>query len=110
MAVEDLVDDFWRDALTSNLNGSQAQAKWMDFVYDLQARVARFPKEAQDEVFMRAATRNAECMGIAQVSLDALRQKLGLPVSNSKLAEVAAETIINATLGQGIAAFFRILR
>ena len=37
MAVEDLVDDFWREALTSNLTGPQAQAKWTTFIYDLQA-------------------------------------------------------------------------
>ncbi|EAQ35613.1 hypothetical protein NB311A_17594 [Nitrobacter sp. Nb-311A] len=38
MAIEDLVDDFWREALTANLTtGPQAQAKWVSFVYDLQA-------------------------------------------------------------------------
>jgi hypothetical protein len=44
----------------------------------LQDRVARFPQEAQDEVFGRAATRNAECTAIARESLDALRKKLGV--------------------------------
>ena len=78
MAIEDLVDDFWREALAANLDGAQAQAKWMEFIYGLQERVAAFPKEAQDEVFMRAAVRNAECIGIAQTNLKALKKKLGV--------------------------------
>jgi hypothetical protein len=79
MAVEDLVDDFWRDALSANLDGPQAQAKWNAFILGLKVRVVRFPQEAQDEVFLRAATRNAECIAIARVNLDALRKKLGGP-------------------------------
>ncbi|MBI5260869.1 MAG: hypothetical protein HY852_03505 [Bradyrhizobium sp.] len=79
MAVEDLVDDFWREALSSNLDGPQAQAKWNAFILGLRARVVRFPQNAQDEVFLRAAARNAECIAIARVSLDALRKKLGVP-------------------------------
>ena len=59
MAIEDLVDEFWRESLTANLDGPQAQAKWIEFIHGLQARVANFPKEAQDEVFLRAAVRNA---------------------------------------------------
>jgi hypothetical protein len=110
MAIEDLVDDFWRESLTANLSGPQAQAKWTSFVTDLQARVAPFPKDAQDEILWRAATRNAECIGVAQVSLDALRRKLGLPASNSQLAEVATEAFVSATIGQGVSAFFRLFR
>jgi hypothetical protein len=78
MAVEDLVDDFWREALISNLDGPQAEAKWNAFLLGLQDRVARFPQEAQDEVFQRAATRNAECIAIARENMDALREKLGV--------------------------------
>jgi hypothetical protein len=78
MAIEDLVDDFWRDALISNLDGPQTQAKWNAFILGLKDRVARFPQEAQDEIFLRAAKRNEECIAIARVSLDALREKLGV--------------------------------
>lgn len=78
MAVEDLVDDFWRDALSSSLDGPQAQERWNAFILRLKARVLRFPQHAQDEVFLRAAARNAECIAIARVSLDALREKLGV--------------------------------
>jgi hypothetical protein len=39
------------------------------FILGLKARVVRFPQEAQDEVFLRAAARNAECIAIARVSL-----------------------------------------
>ena len=45
---------------------------------ELQDRVTRFPQEAQDEVFRRAAKRNAECIAIARSSIDTLRKKLGL--------------------------------
>ena len=65
MAIEDLVDDFWRDALISNLDGPQTQAKWNAFILGLKDRVARFPQEAQDEIFLRAAKRNGECIAIA---------------------------------------------
>ena len=78
MAIEDLVDDFWRDALTSNLDVPHAQAKWNAFLLGLQDRVVRFPQEAQDEVFRRAANRNSECILIARFSIDILRKKLGL--------------------------------
>jgi hypothetical protein len=110
MAIEELVDDFWREALTSNLTALQAQAKWIAFVSDLQARTAGFPKEAQDEVFLRAASRNAECIAIAKGDLDALREKLGLSVSNNRLAEVGAETFVRATVWQGVASLFRLFR
>lgn len=110
MAVEDLVDDFWRDALISNATGPQTQAKWMAFVSDLQARVARFPKGAQDEVLLRAITRNADCIGIAQVSLDALRGKLSIPISSGRLDQVAREILVRASVWQGVAAFFRLFR
>ncbi|MET4490681.1 hypothetical protein [Bradyrhizobium sp. LA7.1] len=76
MAVEDLVDDFWRDALKSKLSGPQAEAKWNAFIHGLKDRVANFPQEAQDEVFMRAAKSNVE---------------LGLPPENNPLVEEAAE-------------------
>ena len=78
MAVEDLVDNFWRDALTLKLDGPQAEAKWNAFILGLKVRVVRFPQEKQDEVFLRAAARNAECIAIARVSLEALKQKLGV--------------------------------
>jgi len=46
MAIEDLVDDFWRDTLTSKLSGPQAEAKWNALIYGLKDRVANFPKDA----------------------------------------------------------------
>lgn len=110
MAVEDLVDDFWKDVLGTNTTPEQAQAKWNAFVLALQARVAHFPKEAQDEVFLRAAARNSECMAIARGGLDNLRIKLGLPAASNRLAEVVADEIVRATVGQGVAALFRLFR
>jgi hypothetical protein len=42
MAVEDLVDEFWRNALRANPSGAQAQAKWITFIQELKDRVANF--------------------------------------------------------------------
>ncbi|MGY3511697.1 hypothetical protein [Bradyrhizobium lupini] len=103
MAIEDLVDDFWRDALISKLSGPQAEAKWNAFIYGLKDRVANFPKDAQDEVFMRAAKHNAGRIAIAQRNLDALRVELGLSPESNPLIEAAADTFVRATVWQGVA-------
>jgi hypothetical protein len=110
MSVEDLVDDYWRETLTANLNGPQAQAKYNDFIYGLRDRVAKFPQEAQDEVFLRAAKHNAGRIAQARVSLNFLREKLGVPVVDNRLADVAVETLVRATVWQGVSAFFRLFR
>ena len=110
MAVEDLVDDFWRDALRSKASGPQAEAKWNEFIHGLKHRVANFPQEAQDEVFMRAAKHNAGRMAIARKSLDALRVELGLPLENNPLVEAAADTLVRATVWHGVGALFRWIR
>ncbi|MDO9297478.1 hypothetical protein [Bradyrhizobium sp.] len=110
MAVEDLVDDYWRDVLISKATGAQAQEKWNVFIHGLKDRVAHFPQEAQDEVFLRGAKHNAECIAIARVSLDALREKLGIPATSNRLADVAAETLVRATVWQGVGSFFRLFR
>lgn len=99
MAVENLVDDFWREALIANATGPQAQGKWDAFIHGLKDRVAHFPQDAQDEVFLRAATRNAECIAIARVSLDALREKLGVPAGGNQLADVPAATAASSRRG-----------
>lgn len=110
MAVEDLVDDFWRDALRSNASGQQAQANWNAFIHGLKDRVARFPQEAQDEVFMRAARHNAGRIAIAQRSIDALRVELGLPPASNPLVDAAADTLVRATVWHGVGALFRWFR
>jgi hypothetical protein len=83
---------------------------WNAFIHELKDRVSHFPQEAQDEVFLRAAKHNAECIAIACVSLDALREKLGIATTGNRLAHVAAETLVRATVWQGVGAFFRLFR
>ena len=51
MAIEDLVDDFWRDALISDLDVPQAQAKWNAFLLELKDRVVRFPNRRRTKYF-----------------------------------------------------------
>ena len=110
MSVEDLVDDFWRESLAANLDGPQAQAKWNAFIFGLRDRVAKFPQPAQDEVFLRAAVHNANRIAVARENLDALRKQLGVPVPNNRLANVAAEALVRATVWQSVSAFFRLFR
>jgi hypothetical protein len=110
MSVEDLVDDFWREALLAKLGGHEAQTKWNGFIAGLAKRVERFPQAAQDEVFRRAALHNAHCIQIAQGDLNALRQKLGVPDEENGLSRVAAEALVRATVCQGVGSLFRLFR
>jgi hypothetical protein len=48
----------------------------------LQALVAHLPQAEQDKFFMPFVTRNAEYIAIAKQDKDALRVRLGLPVSS----------------------------
>ena len=107
----DQLDDFWRDALQSG--GYDNQRKYADLIKRLQDQVSHLPQEEQDKFFMPFVTRNAEYIAIAKRDKDALRVRLGVPVSSpppvntDRLAQVAADTVVRATIWQGIAALFR---
>ena len=109
----DQLDDFWREALQSN---AYDQSKYTDLLKRLQAQVAHLPQAEQDKFFMTFATRNAEYIAIAQRDKDALRVRLGVPVpspppiNTNRLAQVAADTVVRATIWQGIASIFRAFR
>ena len=75
----DQLDDFWRETLQSN---AYDQTKYTDLLKRLQALVAHLPQAKQDKFFMPFVTRNAEYIAIAKRDKDALRVRLGVPVSS----------------------------
>ncbi|WP_029585797.1 hypothetical protein [Bradyrhizobium sp. URHD0069] len=75
----DQLDDFWREALQSN---AYDQTKYTDLLKRLQDQVSHLPQEEQDKFFMPFVTRNAEYIAIAKRDKDALRVRLGVPVSS----------------------------
>jgi hypothetical protein len=109
----DELDDFWRETLQSN---AYDQTKYTDLLRRLQDQVSHLPQEEQDKFFMLFVARNAEYIAIAKRDKDALRIRLGVPVSSpspvntNRLVQVAAETAVRATIWQSIAALFRAVR
>ena len=106
----DQLDDFWRETLRSN---AFDQTKYADLLKRLQDQVSHLPQAEQDEFFRPIVARNAEYISIAKRDRDALKVRLGVPVSSAprintgRLAQVAAETAVRATVWQSIAALFR---
>ncbi|WFU00068.1 hypothetical protein QA633_47780 (plasmid) [Bradyrhizobium barranii] len=96
----DQLDEFWREALQSN---AFDQTKYTNLLQRLQAPVAHLPQAEQDKFFMPFVARNAEYIAMAKRDKDALRARLGVPVSSQspvntdRLAQVAAETVVRAT-------------
>jgi hypothetical protein len=113
MNFDDQQDAFWREGLLSSVDRNAFQAKYAAFVNSLQAQVAHLPQYEQDKLIMRVVARNAEYISLAQQDREALKIRLGLPSSSAaadRLAQVAAETAVRATVWQGIAALFRAIR
>lgn len=105
------LDDFWREALQSD---AYDHTKYTDLLTRLHDQVSHLPQAEQDKFFMPFVTRNAEYIAIAKRDKDALKARLGIPVSSSvdtaRLAQVATETVVRATIWQGIAMLFRSFR
>jgi len=112
----DELDDFWRDALRSN---AYDQTKYTHLINRLQAQVAHLPQAEQEGFFKLLVERNAEYIAIAKRDKDALRVRLGVPVlspsspspiDTGRLAQVAADTVVRASIWQSITALFRAFR
>ncbi|WP_456827909.1 hypothetical protein [Bradyrhizobium sp. USDA 4518] len=107
------VDDFWRECLQSGQNN---QTKYADLIKRIQGQVSHWPQAEQDKLFMLLIDRNTEYIALMKRDRDALRARLGLPVSSptpintGRLAQVAADTVVRATIWQSIAALFRAFR
>jgi hypothetical protein len=105
------LDDFWREGLQSGGGDKKRfERKYADFVKRVQDQVSHLPQGEQDRLAMQLVNRNAEYIAIAKRDRDALKVRLGLSASSAatgRLAQVAAETVVRATIWQSIAALFR---
>src|SRR4051794_32341996 len=104
MNLLDQLDDFWRDTLQSGVtNPKIIGKKYNDLIVKIQGQVAHLPQEEQDQLVWQLVNRNAEYIAIANKDKDNLRVRLGLPPllnSGNRLAQVAAETAVRATVWQ----------
>jgi hypothetical protein len=115
LSAVDQLDDFYRESFRMNYFGDREDflKRYADLFKRLQAQVAHLPQVEQDKFFMPIVTRNAEYIAIAKRDKDALRIRLGVPVSSpspvntGRLAQVAADTVVRATIWESIAALFR---
>ena len=107
----DQLDDFYRECFRMNYFGDRKvfETKCTDFLKRLQAQVAHLPQAEQDKFYMPVVMRNAEYIAMWKQDKNALKVRLGVPVSSpspintGRLAQVAADTAI----WQSIAALFR---
>jgi hypothetical protein len=114
----DQLDDFYRECFQMNYFDDREGflRRYNDLFKRLQAQVAHLPQAEQDKFFLPVVMRNAEYIAIGKQDKNALRVRLGVPVSTpspintGRLAQVAADTVVRATIWQGIAALFRAFR
>ncbi|UVO34495.1 hypothetical protein KUL72_23750 [Bradyrhizobium arachidis] len=108
------VDAFWRENLG---RGSSVEKRYIEFLDRLKGQVSHLPKAEQDALLWRVQMRTQEYNELAARDLPTLKAKLGLPVSptspsvnNNRLVQVAAETVVRATIWESIIALFRAFR
>lgn len=110
MNLLEQLDDFWRETLQS---GAYNQTKYTDLMKRLQDQVSHLPDEEQNRLVKPLVDRNAEYIAMAKRDRNALKVRLGVsvsspsPVNAGRLAQVAADTVVRATIWQSIAALFR---
>ena len=105
------LDDFWRENL--GRHRKTIERKYTDFIKRLQGQVAHLPQAEQDWLCTQLFNRNAVYIATANGDRNALRVRLGLPAQSAatnRLAQVAAETVVRATIWESIAALFRAFR
>ena len=114
MNLLEQLDDFWRECLQSSGGDKEFfESKYADFVQRVGDQVSHLPDEEQNRLVKQVFDRNAEYIAIAKRDKDALRVRLGVPVSSpspintNRLAQVAADTVVRATIWESIAALFR---
>ena len=79
----DQLDDFYRESFRVDVvDRADFLKKYNDLMKRLQAQVAHLPQAEQDKFFMPVVMRNAEYIAIGKQDKNALRVRLGLPVSS----------------------------
>lgn len=112
------VDEFWREIL--GRDSKFIEAKHLEFTKKLQDQVLHLPKVEQDALLWQVYAKNEEYAKLAQLDRAALKVRLGLSASSpptvdpsaspphtNRLAKVAADTVVRATIWQSIRALFR---
>jgi hypothetical protein len=96
--------------------------KYAEFIKRMQDRVSRLPKAEQVALLWQVYGKNEEYSKLAELDRAALNGKLGLaasspsvapsasPVSPDRLAQVATETVVRATVWESVAVRFRAFR
>ncbi len=114
MNFDDQLDAFWREGfLSGGSNQNAFQAKYEAFIYSLQAQASHLPQDEQDRLIMRLVARNGEYISLGQQDMKALKSRLGVPTSSAstdRLAQIAVETAVRATVWESVAALFRTFR
>ncbi|MFA4892118.1 hypothetical protein [Brevundimonas sp.] len=112
--LKDQQDVFFRELLVNGISNRRTfQARWEQFIAQLQAQVAHLPQAEQDGIMTRVVIRNAEYMALAQNDREALEAILGVhrpSAGSSQVASVIVDTAVRATIWQGIGALFRAFR
>jgi hypothetical protein len=114
MNLDEQLDDFWRETFRSGVtNPKELQARYSNFISSVEAQTAHLPRAEQERLAIQLYKRNAEYIAIGRRDRTALKARLGLVVPSpeaGRLAQVAVETAVRATIWQSIAAIFRAFR
>ncbi|HEY8124202.1 MAG TPA: DUF6232 family protein [Methylocystis sp.] len=114
MNLDEQLDAFWREGfLSGSKNRKVFEAKYTAFLNSLQAQVSHLPQDEQDRLFMGLVARNAKYISLGQRDMEALKISLGVPTSSAatdRLAQIAVETAVRATVWESVTALFRAFR
>ncbi|WP_316398237.1 hypothetical protein [Bradyrhizobium sp. 33ap4] len=114
------VDEFWREIL--GRDRKFIETRYTAFIKRMQDQVSHLPKAEQDALLWLVYAKSEEYTKLAELDRGALKVRLGLPPSShatvqlassrstGRLAQVAAETVVRATIWESIAALFRVFR
>ncbi|WP_155913883.1 hypothetical protein [Asticcacaulis sp. AC466] len=113
---ETYLHDFWRRAISLPPGQKQKVAQlWTEFYASSQQKLSSFPQEEQDAFFTRIAILNETYMKNYQTNPSLVRQIVGLPAEpprspGSQIGEAIVKTAVDATVGGGLSALFRLFR
>jgi hypothetical protein len=119
-AIRAMVEDFWRSFLaTARTNPTAGQKSIMRFEDHIQTTAGMMPQD-QAATFLQAIEEERESLFQEyNRDPDGLKARLGLPVDRPSrsngyhrrsLGDVAARTVVRATIWESISALFRLLR
>ncbi|WP_375788633.1 hypothetical protein ACE10Z_15195 [Bradyrhizobium sp. Pha-3] len=107
------VDHLWREIL--GRDRSFVKARLIEFNNSVQAQVSHLPKAEQERLLALVYMKNEEYGHEALRDRSGLIARMGVSssspsVSTNRLAQVAAETVVRATIWESVIALFRAFR